>query len=169
MNKTTSEHFLKYFPDEDISNFDTIYYTQGGEDDFAFLLVKGAMEDIKVFTHGNYDEESLEKRLFSLISMYGTSNVDHEVLYPEMNEQDMDLMVRDELIYLHKFHVSETLQTAIFVCMLLVFEALAIFLLYLFGITNMHLFLIIAICLIVDSVLFFVFNPRSFRKEDERW
>ena len=121
MNKTTSEHFLKYFPDEDISNFDTIYYTQGGEDDFAFLLVKGAMEDIKVFTHGNYDEESLEKRLFSLISMYGTSNVDHEVLYPEMNEQDMDLMVRDELIYLHKFHVSETLQTAIFVCMLLVF------------------------------------------------
>jgi len=34
MNKTTSEHFLKYFPDEDISNFDTANVSDMG---FMFL------------------------------------------------------------------------------------------------------------------------------------
>lgn len=168
MNKTTLEHFLRYFPNENIDDFDTIYFTQGGKNDFAFILVKGAMEDIKVFTHGNYDEESLERRLFGLISTYGTLSTD-EIFYPMINNQDTDFMVRDELIYSHKFHVSETLRTSIFICMLLVFETLTIFLLHLFGISTTYLFLIIIICLIVDSVLFFIFKPHSLRKEGEKW
>jgi hypothetical protein len=170
MNKTTFEHFLKYFPNENISGFDTVYYTQGGEDDFAFILVKGAMEDIQVFTHGNYNEESLEKRLFGLISTYNKSNMDYGIFYNEMSESEMnDYMIRDELIYSHKFQVNETLQTVLFICVLFVFEALAVFFLYLFGITDTNIFLVIAACLVVDSILFFIFNPRSLRKEDEKW
>ena len=169
MNKTTFEHFFRYYPNENVDSFDTVYFTQGSDNAFAFVLVKGAMEDIKVFTQGDYDEESLEKRLFSLVSVYGNTIADQESFYSEMEEQDMDLMVRDELIYSHKFHVSETLHTAIFICLLTAFESLTIFFLYLFGIENLYLFLIITVCLVVNSVLFFILKSHSLRKEDEKW
>lgn len=71
MNQTTSEHVLKCFPDANVSKFDKFFFTRASEDDYAFICIKGAMEDFTVLVQGEFDDESLERRLFMLVNKFG--------------------------------------------------------------------------------------------------
>ncbi len=161
---TTEEHFRRFYPEENVDGFDTIYFSKGGEDIFAFLLVKGKMEDIKVYTHGNFNEESLERQIFSLISKYGKGEWEKEVGWDNEQEQEKEA-VREELLR-RNFSFGETGRTLICIFILSFFEALGIGGSYLLGVNKGNLILLICACCIFDLSFFFLCKDKNPKKGD---
>lgn len=164
MNITSIDHFKSHFPNEDITGFNTIYYSQGSEDAFAFIAIKGAMKDVKVFVKGDYNEESLERRLFALISKYGEkpgsgreSIIDDDIWKDEEE-------IREGMVSLPKRKLSETMYIAVIMSLLTALEAITLFVAWLIGMSLEHTAIVGVMAVVVNLVLFCIFKKQNIRK-----
>lgn len=172
MNLTNVEHFKKYYPEEEISGFDTFYFMQGGDDAFAFILVKGEMENVRVFTSGNYDEDSLEKRLFSLVSKYGRKYAERESIFDEADSiKDKECgEIREELMSPKRGNMSDTMWSLICIGVLSSIELVVILISYLINVQLMYLAYMAVGCICSNIILFIALKSHTPKnKEVERW
>jgi hypothetical protein len=160
MNQTTFDHFRQYYPNEDIRGFDKVFYSVGDNDSCAFIVVRGHMDDFRVFSFGSYNEESLERRIFALIAQQ-----------PHRDVPDRDVIdeVRPELLQRERRQIGlgET-GWSLVVCVYLLFvECIGAGLCVLIGVPISRVMWVTAACIVVNILLFITFKRRRVRRPNE--
>ena len=150
MNITNIDHFKTYFPEVELGEFTHIYFSQGAKDSVAFVAVKGKMEDFRFYTKGEYDEESLERRLFSLAAKYSPPQ-DYGINNLGWDEDD----VREEMVssIKAKTWIGEGVRTLAFILILTVLQFVTLFLAWVLGMAMGYVLAVGSILLLVNIVL----------------
>jgi hypothetical protein len=166
LNLTTAEHFKQCFPLEDSSKFDAYYFSKASDEDYIIIGVKGRLEDFKVFQKGHYDEESLERRIFTLVSKYGARpQIGTEKLAEK--DDEFENQIREDLLRPPKEPENDTFFALLLVILLLIIESIALFLGYIIGIDLAYFPYIISGLAVLNVIIFFTVKTPRARKDDE--
>lgn len=104
MNETTIAHLKSCFPNVEVDIFDKVYFTKESDDTYMFIAVVGAMLDFKIFTKGDYNADTIDRKLFSIVNRYTarTEHIDMSDPYEVDDFVENDVLFREELFVLEK-------------------------------------------------------------------
>lgn len=165
MNITTAEHLKECFPEVDSSKFDTFYFSKASDEDYVFIAIKGQLEDIQIFQKGEYNEESLERRLFAITSKYAPApSSDTFSLYDEDPQDEFE--VREEMINPGTKEMSDILKFLAILAILVICEAIAVFFCLFVGLERTYFPYLIGGLIVFDVLLYFIYRKPSIKGSD---